>query len=158
MPVDAIEGKLDPPRALGLPLQQHDEIVGELAQLASIASIVSMGEANRRSAQKSGGGKRGEIDERSRPLSASSRAMGTGPNRAVIGARGLSAMSPMRLKPARAMSAAVFSSRPSAASGRSWKSLANALSLMGSDAIFSRRKPRQRPGRARIGGGPDERR
>ena len=31
--VDAIEAELDPPRALGLPLQQHDEIVGELAQL-----------------------------------------------------------------------------------------------------------------------------
>ena len=38
-------------------------------------------------------------------------------------------MSPMRLKPARAMSATAFSSRPSAASGRSWKSLTNALSL-----------------------------
>jgi hypothetical protein len=32
--VDAIEAKLDPPRALGLPLQEHDEIVGELAQLS----------------------------------------------------------------------------------------------------------------------------
>ena len=32
--VDAIEGKLDPPRALGLPLEEHDEIVGELAQLS----------------------------------------------------------------------------------------------------------------------------
>ena len=32
MPIDAIEGKFDPPRALGLPLQEHDEIVGELAQ------------------------------------------------------------------------------------------------------------------------------
>src|SRR5271169_2190680 len=31
--VDAVETELDPPRALGLPLQQHDEIVGELAQL-----------------------------------------------------------------------------------------------------------------------------
>ena len=31
--IDAIEAELDPPRALGLPLQQHDEIVGELAQL-----------------------------------------------------------------------------------------------------------------------------
>src|ERR1700722_15852439 len=31
--VDAVETELDPPRALGLPLQEHDEIVGELAQL-----------------------------------------------------------------------------------------------------------------------------
>ena len=31
--VDAVEAELDPPRTLGLPLQQHDEIVGELAQL-----------------------------------------------------------------------------------------------------------------------------
>ena len=31
--IDAIEAEFDPPRALGLPLQQHDEIVGELAQL-----------------------------------------------------------------------------------------------------------------------------
>ena len=46
-------------------------------------------------------------------------------------------MSPMRLKPARAMSARVWSSRPSAASGRSWKSLAKALSLKGSGAIFA---------------------
>ena len=30
--VDAIEAKLDPPRPLRLPLEQHDEIVGELAQ------------------------------------------------------------------------------------------------------------------------------
>jgi hypothetical protein len=30
--VDAIENKLDPPRPLGLPLEQHDEVVGELAQ------------------------------------------------------------------------------------------------------------------------------
>ena len=58
------------------------------------------------------------------------------PNRAAIGARGLSAMSPMRLRPARAMSATVVSSRPSAASGRSWKSLAKALSLKISGAIF----------------------
>ena len=34
------------------------------------------------------------------------------------------------------MSATVFSSRPSAASGRSWKSLAKALSLKISGAIF----------------------
>ena len=54
----------------------------------------------------------------------------------MIGARGLSAMSPMRLRPARAMSATVLSSRPSAASGRSWKSLAKALSLKSSGAIF----------------------
>ena len=32
--VDAIEGKLNPSRALGLPLEEHDEIVGELAQLS----------------------------------------------------------------------------------------------------------------------------
>ena len=31
--VNAVETELDPPRPLGLPLQQHDEIVGELAQL-----------------------------------------------------------------------------------------------------------------------------
>ena len=30
--VDPVERKLDPPRALRLPLEQHDEIVGELAQ------------------------------------------------------------------------------------------------------------------------------
>ena len=47
-----------------------------LRKLASIAWAVWIGEANRRSAQKSGGAKRGEIDARSRPLSASSRAMG----------------------------------------------------------------------------------
>ena len=35
------------------------------------------------------------------------------------------------------MSATVLSSRPSAASGRSWKSLAKALSLKGSGAIFA---------------------
>ena len=78
-----------------------------LRKVASIASNVCSGEANRRSAQKSGTTKRGAIEERSRPFSASSRAIGAGPNRAVIGARGLSAMSPMRLKPARAMSATV---------------------------------------------------
>ena len=50
------------------------------------------------------------------------------------------------------MSATVWSSRPSAASGRSWKSLAKALSLKISGAIFWLRKPRQRPGRARIAG------
>src|ERR1700691_2016407 len=31
--VDAVEAELDPPRALGLPLEQDDEIVGELTQL-----------------------------------------------------------------------------------------------------------------------------
>src|ERR1700677_4522050 len=31
--VDAVEAELDPSRALGLPLQEHDEIVGKLAQL-----------------------------------------------------------------------------------------------------------------------------
>ena len=31
--VDAIEAEFDPPRALGLPLEQHDKIVSELAQL-----------------------------------------------------------------------------------------------------------------------------
>ena len=29
--VDPVERKLDPPRALRLPLEQHDEVVGELA-------------------------------------------------------------------------------------------------------------------------------
>src|ERR1700677_4565881 len=32
--IDTIEAELDPPRALGLPLQEHDEIVSELAQLS----------------------------------------------------------------------------------------------------------------------------
>src|SRR6185437_6207305 len=32
MPIDAIEGKLDPPRAPGLPLEQRDQIARELAQ------------------------------------------------------------------------------------------------------------------------------
>ena len=31
--IDAIKAEFDPPRALGLPLQKHDKIVGELAQL-----------------------------------------------------------------------------------------------------------------------------
>src|SRR5580698_1961181 len=31
--IDAIEAELEPPRALGLPLQQYDKIIGELAQL-----------------------------------------------------------------------------------------------------------------------------
>ena len=44
MPVDAIEGKLDPPRALGLPLEQHDQIVGELAQ----ARLDRLGRLDRR--------------------------------------------------------------------------------------------------------------
>ena len=50
------------------------------------------------------------------------------------------------------MSATVLSSRPSAASGRSWKSLAKALSLKRLGRDFRWRKPRQRPGGARIAG------
>ena len=134
--VDAIELELDPPRALGLALEQHHKIVGELAQRRLDRLKRLHGRSKPPLGAKSGGGKRGAIEPRSRPLSASSRAIVMGPNRAAIGARGLSAMSPIRLRPARARSATVFSSRPSAASGRSWKSLAKALSLRGSGAIF----------------------
>jgi len=85
--IDAIEAEFDPPCALGLPLQQHDEIVGELAQL----NLDCLDGLNGRSELPLGaeirGLKRGAIDERSRPLSASSRAIGRAPNRAVIGAR-----------------------------------------------------------------------
>ena len=136
--VDAIELKLDPPRALGLALEHNHEIVGELAErrLDRLKRLHGRGEPplgaeiRRREARRDRGAL--EALERVEPGDEAD------PNRAAIGARGLSAMSPMRLKPARAISATVFSSRPSAASGRSWKSLANALSLKGSGAIFTR--------------------
>ena len=106
--IDAIEPKLDSPRPLGLPFQQHHEIVGELAQ-RRLDRLDRLHGRGRTAARRRNPGplKRGAIEERSRPFSASSRVIGAGPNRAVIGARGLSAMSPMRLKAARAMSATV---------------------------------------------------
>ena len=117
--IDAKEAELDPPRALRLPLQKHDEIVGELAELKFDRFEALDGRSEPPLGAEIGWWKARRDRARSSPLSASSRAIGRAPNRAVIGARGLSAMSPMRLRPARAMSATVFSSRPSAASGRS---------------------------------------
>ena len=157
-PVDAIEGKLDPPRALGLPLQEHDEIVGELAQLASIASAVWIGEANRRSAQKSGGGKRGEIDGRSRPLSASSRAIGDGaeprrdrrpgPQRDVADAP--------QARPRHVGDG--FLVEAERGERQIVKELGERLVAQRLGRGFHARKPRQRSSRARIAGGADERR
>ena len=84
----------------------------------STSSRREIGLAKRRSAEKSGAAKRGEIAPRSSPQSASRRLITSAPKRAAIGARGRSATSPMRRKPARLKSATVFSSSPSAASGR----------------------------------------
>ena len=150
--VDAIELELHPP-SRPWPAARAARRERRRACAGSPRSPRSSRRAKRSAARRrnSGAAKRGAIEPRSSPLSSSSRVIGVAPNRAVIGARGRSAMSPMRLKPARAMSATVLSSRPSAASGRSWKSLAKALSLRASGAIFSAENLRQRPGGARIG-------
>ena len=62
--IDAEQAQLQAARALHLPLEQHDEIVGEPASVAITPSTRAIGLAKRRSATKSGGGKRGEIEGR----------------------------------------------------------------------------------------------
>ena len=151
--VDAIEGRArsaSPPSPAARCSTTRSS--ASLRKVASIASTVCTGEAKRRSAQKSGAAKRGAIEARSRPLSASSRAIGSAPNRAVIGARGLKAMSPTRFRPARAMSATVAVVEAEGGERQIVEEFGEGLvaHLLGRNLLG--RKARQRPGGARIAG------
>ncbi len=114
-----------------------------------------MGEANCRSAQKSGGLKRGAIDERSRPLSASSSRYG----------KGAESRRDRRPRPERDVADASQACSRHVGDGflveakrrerQIVKKLDERLVAQGLGRGSHPRKPRQRPGRARIAGGAD---
>ena len=112
--------ELQPPRALHPAREQRGEIVGEPTKRRHRRlADATIGLAKRRSTQKSGAAKRGEIASRVAPLSASSRAIVSAPKRAAIGARGLSARSPIAPQARAREVGARPGSIPSAATGMS---------------------------------------
>ena len=153
--VDAVEAELDPPRALGLPLQEHDEIVGELAQLnldrldrlygrneLPLGAEIRRPEARRdrrtleafeRVEPRHWNGSEPRRDRRSRPQRDVADASQARPRHVGDG----------------------FLVEAERRERQIVKELDERLVAQGLGRGFHPRKPRQRPGRARIAGGAD---